>query len=74
MNYSEKVLKELIVISQTNQCGLFDAATQYCEDHDIDPVEFITALDKNVIERLKVNAVEERMVRRCVHPPIQTLV
>lgn len=74
MNYSEKVLKELIVISETKQCGLFDAATMYCEEHDIDPAEFIAALDKNVIERLKLSAVEERMVRRCVQPPIPTLV
>lgn len=74
MNYSEKILKELIEISEEKQCSLFDAAAYYCEEHDLETDEFAAALDKNVIERLKVSAVEERLVRKCVHPPIPTLV
>lgn len=74
MNYSESVLKELIELAQTNQTSLFEAAAEYCESHEIDQSEFISSLDQNVIDRLKMSAVEERMIRKCVQPPISTLI
>ena len=74
MNYSESVLKELITISESSKCSLFEAAAEYCESHEIDQEDFISSLDKNVIDRLKMSAVEQRMIRKCVQPPISTLI
>ena len=73
-SYSETVLQELVSLAQKNRCGLFEAASDYCEEHDIDQAEFISSLDKHAIEQLRVSAVQERKVRRCVQPPVASLV
>lgn len=74
MNYSEKILAELVTLAAKNRTSLFEAASDYCEEHDIEQEEFISSLDKVVIERLKADAINERKVRRCVQSPAATLV
>lgn len=73
MSYSEDILNELMKIASTSKVGLFEAAADYCEQHDIDPEEFIASLDKVIIDRLRSDAVAQRKVRRCVQPPMATL-
>ena len=73
MSYSEKILEELMRIAEKNNTGLFEAASDYCEEHDLDQEEFIETLDPIIIQRLKEDAVRERKVRRCVQKPAKTL-
>lgn len=73
MSYSEKILAELISIADKNKTGLFEAASDYCETHDLDPIEFVETLDPVVIQRLKEDAARERKIRRCIQKPSKTL-
>lgn len=73
MNYSEKILAELVLIAERNNTGLFEAASDYCEEHDLEQSEFIETLDPVIIQRLKEDAVRERKVRRCVQKPTTAL-
>lgn len=69
MTYSEQILEELVAIARRDNSNLFEAAADYCESHDLDQVEFISSLDDVVVQRLKMSAVDERKVRRCVQQP-----
>ena len=73
MSYSEKILEELMRLADKNRTGLFEAAADYCDEHDIDQEEFIETLDPVIIQRLKADAISERRVRRCIQKPIKTL-
>ena len=73
MNYSEKILAELISLAEKNNTGLFEAASDYCEQHDLDQVEFVETLDPVIILRLKEDAARERKIRKCVQKPSKTL-
>lgn len=70
---SEVILAQLVDISRTLQCSLFEAASTYCETNDIEQEAFVQILDKQVIERIKASAVEERKVRKCIQEPTATL-
>lgn len=74
MSYSENVLGELIRRAQLSRCGLFEAAADYCEEHDLEPEEFMAGLDKNAFEQIKASAINDRKVRRCVQEPTATLI
>lgn len=74
MNLSEKILEELINIATTNRTGLFEAAADYCDEHDLDQNEFIGTLDSATIEMIKADAVRERKVRQCVQPKVASLI
>ena len=73
MSYSENILAELVMVADKNKTGLFEAAADYCDDHDLDQDEFIATLDPIIIQRLREDAVRERKVRRCVQKPAKTL-
>jgi hypothetical protein len=73
MSYSERILAELVTIADKNRTGLFEAAADYCEEHDLEQGEFIATLDPIIIQRLREDAVRERKVRRCVQRPAKTL-
>lgn len=74
MSLSEKILEEIIGIAHRNRTGLFEAAADYCEEHDLEQGEFIASLDNATIEMLKADAVKERKVRQCVQPRVATLI
>lgn len=73
MSYSEKILEELVRIADENGSGLFEAASDYCELHDLEQEEFVATLDPIIIQRLKEDAARERKIRRCVQKPSKTL-
>lgn len=74
MRASERILEELVNLAATNKIGLFEAAADYCDMHDLEQTDFISSLDPFVIERLKADAVSTRKVRRCVQRPSSTLI
>lgn len=73
MSYSEKILEELMRLAEANRTGLFEAAADYCDDHDLDQEEFIETLDSVIIQRLKADAISERRIRKCIQKPTATL-
>lgn len=73
MSFSEKILEELTDRATRDGIGIFEAASDYCEERDIDPQEFVAQLDRTVLDRLRNDAVNERKVRRCVQEPTATL-
>lgn len=74
MTYSEKILIELLAIAERDRSSLFEAAADYCAEHDLDQIEFIKSLDDVVVQRIKGSAISERKVRRCVQRPQATLI
>ncbi|USV41131.1 late-transcription coactivator [Xanthomonas phage BUDD] len=73
MSYSEKILEELMIRSKRDNIGLFEAASDYCEEHDLEQSEFVDTLDPVIIQRLKEDAARERKIRRCIQKPSRTL-
>lgn len=73
MSYSEKILEELVRIAEANRTGLLEAASDYCTEHDLEELEFIQGLDSYVIERLKLDAITEGKVRKCLQTKRNTL-
>lgn len=65
-SYSEKVLEALQEISRRDNVNLFEAASTYCEEVDIDPTELIESLDSGAVEQIKFSAISGRHVRQCV--------
>lgn len=74
MSVSEKILEELLTLAERNGVGLFEAAADYCDEHDLDQSDFISTLDTATISMLKASAVKERKVRRCVQPRVAALI
>lgn len=66
MKHSEKVLSRLVEIMGEDDCDIITACAQFCEEHDLDPYEFIKSLDKGVVEKLKYDSIKANRVRKCV--------
>lgn len=69
MKHSEKVLKKLMEIAERDGDDLITSCTTFCDENDLDPVDFIKSLDKGLIEQLKYEAVKANKVRKCVATP-----
>lgn len=74
MSVSEKILEDILTLARQNNTGLFEAAADYCDEHDLDQGEFISTLDGAAIEMLKADAMKERKVRKCVQPRVASLI
>ena len=74
MSLSEKILEEIIAISLKNRTGIFEAAADYCVEHDLEQSDFIGNLDNTAIEMLKADAMSKRKVRQCVQPRVASLI
>ncbi|QFR57812.1 late-transcription coactivator [Stenotrophomonas phage Moby] len=70
---SEVILKQLVEISSTLQCSLFEAASIYCEEHDLEQEAFVQILDRHVLDQIRNSAVQDRKVRKCIQEPTATL-
>ncbi len=66
MRHSEKVLERLVEIVEEQKCDIVTACSQFCDEHDLDPYEFIKSLDKGVIEKIKYDSIKANRVRKCV--------
>lgn len=64
MTYSEEILLELNEIVNVNGINLFEAASHYCESHDIDPADFFDEIDAAARDQIKVAAIEGNHVRK----------
>jgi hypothetical protein len=64
MTYSEEILLQLNEIVRVNGINLFEAASHYCETHDIDPGDFFDEIDSSAREQIKFAAIEGNHVRR----------
>lgn len=71
--YSERILEELLKISAANQVGMFEAAAEYCETHDLEESDFLKHLDKNAVEQIRASAIREGKVRKCVAKPVRVV-
>lgn len=65
-SFSENILNELQRISEELRIGLFEAAGEYCTEHDLDEFDFIKKLDQNAIDQIKFSAINSGAVRKCV--------
>ena len=64
MNYCESLVTEILKLTAKGDVTFFEAAAVLCEQHDVDIDEFVKSLDKDLIARLKMSAIESRNVRR----------
>jgi len=67
MSFSEDLLAHLKSVAEHDGINLFEAAAQYCDDHDIDADELIESLDAGAISQIKAAALQGNHVRKCVH-------
>lgn len=66
MSYSEKAFLRIRQIAAEQETDIVEAAALFCEEHDLDAGDFVRMCDKNIVEHLRVAAVDARKVRRCV--------
>lgn len=64
MTYSEEILLQLNEVVRVNGINLFEAASHYCESHDIDPLDFFDEIDTSARDQIKLAAIEGNHVRR----------
>lgn len=60
----ERMLIELVDISSTYDIGMIESVIKFAEDRNMDIEDIIPLLDKNVIDKIKVEAVKESMVSK----------
>lgn len=72
-SFSENMLEELQKISEELRISLFEAAGEYCIQHDLDEYDFIKKLDQNAVEQIKASAMTTGAVRKCVEKPPMSL-
>jgi hypothetical protein len=63
---NEKIHASIVEIMQTLNCSMIEATLEFCEENEVDPEDLIKQLDALTIERLKLDAIQERMVRKSV--------
>lgn len=66
MSFSEDMITHLLKMTQDGHINLFEAASQYCSDNDLDPEELIESLDPGAIAQIKAAALQGNHVRKCV--------
>lgn len=67
MNFSEKVLEEILNIKEEKKCdNLIEAMIIFCEEHDFEPESLIEQLDNQIIEQIKYDAIKNHLVRKSV--------
>lgn len=59
---SERLHLALSEISEKLGCSLFDACIELCNTNEIDPEDLVKQLDSLTIDRVKQNAIDERML------------
>lgn len=72
-NYSEKILAEMVKISERDRVPLFEACVTYCEEHDMDTEELCHWLDDASVRLLRQSALDSNRVRKCVGVPESAL-
>lgn len=60
---SEKILGKIVNIQNTKECSMFDATLEFCENNDIDIEDFMSVIDSNIKERLRLDAISHHMVQ-----------
>lgn len=60
----ERMLIELVNISDKYGIGMFDSVIKFAEERNIDIEDVIPLLDKNVIDKIKREAIKESMVSK----------
>lgn len=60
----ERMLIELVNISEQYDIGMIDSVIKFAEDRKIDIEDVIPLLDKSVIDKIKREAVKESMVSK----------
>lgn len=65
---SQQAIMEVILRIQQNDpsLSLIDAASMLCQELDIDEEEFVKKCGTTVLERLKKDAIERRLVKHTV--------
>jgi hypothetical protein len=64
MNFSERAMTVIVKIQEEKRLNFFEAASEFCEQEDIDPEDFAKKLDKVHLDRLQCCALEERMLQK----------
>jgi protein-tyrosine-phosphatase len=64
MSYSEKVFLRIREISREQDIDIVEATSVFCEEQDMDALDFVKMVDKNLLEQLKCVAIENRKVRQ----------
>lgn len=63
---NEKIHGSIMNIMQTLDCSMIEATLQFCEENEVDPEDLVKQLDSLTVERLKLDAIQERMIRKSV--------
>jgi hypothetical protein len=72
-NNSEKLLMILLTIQKKYSCSLFDAALQFCDEHQFDTEDFMSMIDTNIRERLRMDIINNHGVQWKIGKPGNTL-
>lgn len=70
---SEKLHKDLSDISEKLGCSFVEAVLEFCQTNQVDPEDLVKQMDSLTLAKLKRSAIKEKMVRKCVFAPSQTL-
>lgn len=61
---SEKMVIELVDISEKYDIGMIDSLVKFVEERNLDIEDVIPLLDKNTVDKIKKEALSENLVSR----------
>lgn len=61
---SEKMVIELVDISEKYDIGMIDSLVKFVEERNLDIEDIIPLLDKNTVDKIKKEALSENLVSR----------
>lgn len=60
----ERMVVELVNISEQYKIGIIEAVIKFAEERNMDIEDIIPLLDKNMINKIKMEAIKESMVSK----------
>lgn len=63
-NFSEKALGEICKIEKELNISFIDATVEFCDQRDIDILDFLDRIDSSVEERIRESALAEGKVQK----------
>ena len=61
---SEKMVVELVDISEKYEIGMIDSLVKFVEERNLDIEDVIPLLDKNTVDKIKQEALRENLISR----------
>lgn len=65
--YSSDALVRILQLQESNMCDFVEAVVLFCEEQDIDSVDFIKNCSKHIVQTIKQAAIDSGKIRKMAY-------